>query len=83
MTCSPSRGEIVPTYRPSRLVNFDRARWERALQGASYVQRGPGFGEANVGGYGYLFLGNWKAPDVHPGVAGARLPADDVDARLP
>lgn len=56
------RGQVVPTYRPSRIVNFERARWQRALRDAGYAQRAPGIGEANVGGYGYLFLDSWKSP---------------------
>lgn len=56
------RGEIVPTYRPRRVANFDKGRWERALRDANYLSRGGGVGDANVGGYAYLFLGSWKAP---------------------
>jgi C-terminal processing protease CtpA/Prc len=54
-------GGVVPTYRPRATSNFDRARWERALRDANYVQRGD-LGEANVGGYPYLFIGSWKSP---------------------
>jgi hypothetical protein len=59
------RGQALPTYRPSHVPNFDEARWRRALQGAGYVQRATDIGDANVGGYGYLFLGSWRgAVDV-------------------
>jgi hypothetical protein len=60
------RGQNVATYRPTRVVNFDHRRWERALAGAGYVSRGAGIGEATVGGYPYLFLGSWNPP-VDPG----------------
>ena len=55
-------GGVVPTYRPRATANFDRARWERALRDANYVQRSPEIGDATVGGYPYLFLGSWKSP---------------------
>jgi carboxyl-terminal processing protease len=54
------RGQVVPTFRPSGEANFDEARWRRALRDAGYVSRGNDFGEANVGGYGYLFIGSWR-----------------------
>lgn len=56
------QGEVVPTYRPARALNFDRRRWNRALAETGYAERAPGLGEATVGGYGYLFLGTWKPP---------------------
>ncbi len=56
------RGDVVPTFRPRFTSNFERPRWERALRDAGYVTRVSGLGEANVGGYGYVFLGSWKAP---------------------
>ncbi len=56
------RGEIVPTYQPSGVANFDRSRWERALRDASFVSRSNGIGEAMVGGYPYLFIASWNAP---------------------
>lgn len=56
------RGDVVPTYRPRFTSNFERPRWERALRDANYVSRGPSLGEANVGGYGYVYLGSWKSP---------------------
>ncbi len=56
------RGDIVPTYQPSGVANFDRSRWERALRDASLVSRSNGIGEAMVGGYPYLFIGSWNAP---------------------
>jgi carboxyl-terminal processing protease len=54
------RGQTVPTFTPTRVANFDAVRWQRALRDAGYVQRGGDFGEANVGGYGYLFIGGWN-----------------------
>lgn len=54
------RGQIVPTYRASNVANFDRDRWERALRDAGYVQRADGMGDANVGGYAYLFIDRWS-----------------------
>lgn len=56
------QGQVVPTYRPSNVANFDRARWTRALADANYVERVDGLGEANVAGFGYLFVGSWNAP---------------------
>lgn len=53
-------GHIVPTFRPSHVANFDAARWRRSLRDAGYVQRGRDIGEANLGGYGYLFIGSWN-----------------------
>jgi hypothetical protein len=59
------RGQTVPTYRPTHVANFDESRWQRALRDAGYVQRADGVGEANVGGYGYLFINHWAgAGDV-------------------
>ncbi len=54
------RGQAVPTFRPTRVSNFDGSRWRRALRGAGYVQRGGDIGEATVGGFGYLFIGSWS-----------------------
>lgn len=56
------RGQVVPSYRPPTLVNFERKRWEAALRDAGYVARAAQAGDAVVGGYGYLWLGTWKAP---------------------
>ena len=56
------RGDIVSTYQPSGIANFDRLRWGRALRDASYVSRSTGVGEAMVGSYPYLFIGSWNAP---------------------
>lgn len=56
------RGQVVPSYRPDGVVNFDRARWESALRDANYTARGVGIGDATVGGYAYLYVGTWKAP---------------------
>ncbi len=55
-----ARGQVLPTYRPSYVENFDRARWRRALRSTGYVQRSADIGEATIGGYGYLFLGSWR-----------------------
>lgn len=54
------RGQVLPTYRPSHVTNFDQSRWQRALRHADYVQRSPDIGEGTVGGFGYLFLGSWR-----------------------
>lgn len=54
------KGQTVPTFRPTHVANFDGARWRRALRDAGYVQRGGEIGEANVGGYGYLFISGWN-----------------------
>lgn len=56
------RGDIVPTYQPSGVANFDRLRWERALRDANFVSRSNGISEAMVGGYPYFFIGSWNAP---------------------
>jgi len=53
-------GQVLPTYRPSHVTNFDDARWRRALRQAGYVQRAADIGDATVGGYGYLFVGSWR-----------------------
>lgn len=54
------RGQVVPTYQPSDVANFDETRWKRALRDVGYIERSNDFGEANVGGYGYLFIGSWR-----------------------
>jgi C-terminal processing protease CtpA/Prc len=47
------------------VANFDEARWQRAMRDANYVQRTDAIGEASIGGYGYLFIGQWAgAADV-------------------
>ncbi len=56
------RGQVVPTYRPPALANFERARWESAMRDASYLAHSRDFGEGTVGGYAYLYIGAWKAP---------------------
>ena len=56
------RGQVVPSYKPGTVLNFDPARWSAALRGAALVTRSAGVHEAVLGGYGYLFLGTWKAP---------------------
>ncbi len=57
------RGQVVPTYRPPTVANFERSRWERTLRDAGAVNRGGDVREAVVGGYGYLFIGSWKSPN--------------------
>ena len=54
------RGQTVPTFRPAHVANFDAARWRGALRDAGYVRRGNDIGEANVGGYGYVFISGWS-----------------------
>jgi hypothetical protein len=56
------RGQIVPTYRPAAVANFDKRRWESALRDANYVQRAPTAGDASVGGYAYFYIGSWRPP---------------------
>jgi carboxyl-terminal processing protease len=57
-----ARGHAVPTFRPSRVANFDRTRWASAMRDASYLPHSGDFGEGTVGGYGYLYIGSWKEP---------------------
>ncbi len=56
------RGQVVPTFRPAVLANFERARWESAMRDASYLAHSRDFGEGTVGGYAYLYIGSWKDP---------------------
>ncbi|QJR35699.1 S41 family peptidase [Gemmatimonas groenlandica] len=56
------RGQVVPTFRPAALANFERARWESAMRDASYLAHNRDFGEGTVGGYAYLYIGSWKEP---------------------
>lgn len=58
-------GQVVPTYKPQSVANFDGGRWRRALRGTGFVQRGDGIGEAYVGGFGYLYIQHWDgASDI-------------------
>ena len=54
------RGQVIPTYRPSNVTNFDAERWQRALKDAGLVRKVGDITEGNVGGYGYLFLNSWN-----------------------
>jgi len=56
------RGDVVPTYRPISVANFDRARWEHAMREAGVASHGGNTVEAVIGGYPYLFIGSWKTP---------------------
>ena len=56
------RGQVVPSYKPSQLVNFDARRWTLAMRDANYVVRTPTVGDGVVGGYAYMHVGTWKAP---------------------
>ncbi len=56
------RGQVVPTFRPAGLANFERTRWESAMRDASYLAHSRDFGEGTVGGYAYLYIGAWKDP---------------------
>jgi len=56
------RGDIVPTYRPVALENFDRARWERTMRSVGYVARSRELGDATIGPFSYLYIGSWRAP---------------------
>lgn len=58
------RGTVVPTYTPTALENFDRTRWQKALRDANYVPHGSAWGEATVGGFGYLYIGTWSAQQI-------------------
>ncbi len=56
------QGHTVPTYRPPGNLNFNESRWELALRETGYTQHTAESGEANIGGYPYLFIGSWKSP---------------------
>lgn len=56
------RGQVVPTYRPATVLNFERPRWEAALRDAGYIPRSPGVGDGMIGGYAYIHIGSWKSP---------------------
>lgn len=66
------RGSIVPTYVPSALENFDRDRWRRALENAGWIPHGQEWGEATVGGFGYLWINTW----------GSQIDTNALDAAL-
>lgn len=53
------RGQAVPTYQPAHVTNFDLPRWQHAVRDVGYVQRADDVGEANIGGFGYLFISRW------------------------
>lgn len=69
------RGQVVPTYRPSNVTNFDAERWQRALKDAGLVRKVGDITEGSVGGYGYLFLNSWN-------VSGDALTLDLMLARV-
>jgi hypothetical protein len=56
------RGQVVPSYKPSRVVNFEARRWREAVRDAGYLERVPTVGDGTMGGYAYLHIGTWKAP---------------------
>ena len=56
------RGQIVPSYKPMQVVNFDARRWRQAMRDANYLVRSPSVGDGTVAGYAYLHVGTWKAP---------------------
>ena len=58
------RGKLIPTYVPTAIENFERDRWTRALRDAGYIPHGSAWGEATVGGYGYLYIGTWNAQHI-------------------
>lgn len=66
------RGQVVPSYRATSFVNFDRGRWQSALRDANYFARPGNIGDGTLGGFGYLFIGSWRAP----------VDADVLDAML-
>ena len=54
------RGQMIPTFRPEHVTNFDGDRWQRALKDAGLVRKVGDIAEGTVGGYGYLFLNSWN-----------------------
>jgi C-terminal processing protease CtpA/Prc len=56
------RGQVVPSYKPSQVINFEQARWSHAMRDAAYFVRAPSVGDGYVGGYAYMHIGTWKAP---------------------
>jgi len=56
------RGQVVPSYKPGTIANFDSRRWAQAMHDANYVARAPQVGDGTVGGYAYLNIGTWKQP---------------------
>jgi carboxyl-terminal processing protease len=56
------RGAVVPSFQAPLAINFERPRWEAALRDANYVAQPGDVGDGLIGGYGYLFLGSWRAP---------------------
>ena len=54
------RGQVIPTFRPSHVNNFDGERWQRAVKDAGLVRKVGDISEGTVGGYGYLFLNSWN-----------------------
>ncbi len=56
------RGQVVPSYKPGTIANFDSRRWAQAMHDANYVARAPQVGDGVVGGYAYLNIGTWKQP---------------------
>ena len=56
------RGQVVPSYKPGTIANFDSRRWVQAMHDANYVARAPQVGDGMVGGYAYMNIGTWKQP---------------------
>jgi hypothetical protein len=56
------RGQVVPSYKPATLANFDSRRWTQAMHDANYIARAPQVGDGYVGGYAYMNIGTWKQP---------------------
>ena len=56
------RGQVVPSYKPGTIANFDSRRWAQAMHDANYVARAPQVGDGTVGGYAYMNIGTWKQP---------------------
>lgn len=56
------RGQVVPTYRPTSVANFDKSRWDAALREANFITRAGNTGEGFVGGYAYMHIDSWKEP---------------------
>jgi hypothetical protein len=58
------RGNVVPTYVPTAIENFDRDRWAKAVAESGYTPHGSAWGEATMGGFGYLYIGTWNPQQV-------------------
>jgi hypothetical protein len=67
------RGNVVPTYLPTAIENFDHDRWRKAVREAGYTSHGSAWGEASIGGFGYIYIGTWNASQVDASALDAAL----------